>query len=500
MKREHDAIEAYRRALPPGDLVEFPVGAIDRLEIPFWLLTFYQHGGPTNAGSGYGTTDDEGRIGAHGELCEVVSAHEALRRMPRFHGSYNELRRKHGADGIVDPLTLCLEAGSRYTPDLPLQWVETRRFPSGDRVLAPIEWVACQGNDVGDGPWLITLITNGLGAGPTREHAIGHGLMELLQRDGNSVSFRALATGVLVEPDDVRDPETRLLLDRLDAAGVEVQVKLAATHFDIPNLYVVGIDREAISPASAIMALACGEAAHPDREIALRKALLEFAAARSRVAFSHGPLSEIERVAPPGYLEPFAAQYEPTRDEQRALLTMLRLHRKSLGEMRDLLADSVLAVRDHVPFSSLPTVDDPTIAKDTGALLDLLSTRLRSEGFDILVADFSPPGSDVHAVKVIVPGLEVETLSYHRIGERNVRRLLDRGSDLVGIGEPPAGAERALLTADAEARLGGSAWFDVAAAQERVGDLYGLYREPGRHAAGLISSGRIGFEEREGRE
>ena len=30
-------------------------------------------------------------------------------------------------------------------------------------------------------------------------------------------------------------------------------------------------------------------------------------------------------------------------------------------------------------------------------------------------------------------------MSYHRIGERGIRRLIERGSDLAGIGAPPPG-------------------------------------------------------------
>ena len=56
-----------------------------------------------------------------------------------------------------------------------------------------------------------------------------------------------------------------------------------------------------------VMATACGEAAHPDREVAVRKALFEFAAARSRKAFMHGPLGPVRAATPPGYLDAWLA-------------------------------------------------------------------------------------------------------------------------------------------------------------------------------------------------
>jgi ribosomal protein S12 methylthiotransferase accessory factor len=42
------------------------------------------------------------------------------------------------------------------------------------------------------------------------------------------------------------------------------------------------------------------------------------------------------------------------------------------------------------------------------------------------------------------------------------------------------------LTADAQERLGGPAWFDRAGADRRVGALYALYREPGRHTVAEV--------------
>lgn len=482
-------IDTYRRAVPPGRLESFALGPIDRLGVAFWMLTFYQDNGPTNAGSGYGHTDEEAEMGAWGELTEVVNAHAAMQRMPREHGSYRDLCERFGIGSVTDPLTLCLDVGSPYRPRMPLEWVPTRRYPSGETVWVPTEFVACQNADVESRAWLITLITNGLGAGLTRPGAVGHGLLELIQRDGNSVHFRALAGGTAVALDEVHDPSTRAMLERLDQAGVDVVVKLASTDFGMPNLYVAGIDREPVAGASPVMALACGEAAHPDREAALRKAVLEFAAARSRVAFSHGPLDAVQRVTPPDYLQRYLQRYLAAGEERRALAAMLDLYPKSLADMHALLSERVLRVDQHIPFSSLPTHDQPIQNRD--ALAQLVAERVRVAGFDVLVAEYTAPDSPVQAVKVIVPGLEVETMSYHRIGERNVRRLLDQGSSLVAIGEQPPGWQRVPLTDAAQERRGGAAWFDVAGAEQMVGSLYALYREPGRHATALISDGRI---------
>ena len=95
----------------------------------------------------------------------------------------------------------------------------------------------------------------------------------------------------------------------------------------------------------------------------------------------------------------------------------------------------------------------------------------------------SPHAPGVHVVKAVVPGLEVETMSYHRIGERGVRKLMERNSPLVGLGDPPAGAAPVRLPPGAADHLGGAPWLDVAEVDRIVGRLYPLYREPEVHSA-----------------
>ena len=105
---------------------------------------------------------------------------------------------------------------------------------------------------------------------------------------------------------------------------------------------------------------------------------------------------------------------------------------------------------------------------------------------EILYLDWSPPHAPgVHVVKAFVPGLEVETMSYHRIGARGVRKLMERGSPLVGLGAPPPGAAPVRLPAHEAAKFGQTPWLDVDAVDRIVGGLYPLYREPEVHYAPL---------------
>ena len=499
------AIDAYRAALPPGQLLEFALTPLDRLEVPVQALTLFPSHGPDSSGLswplcegiGYGETPEAARVGAYGELTEEVSSSAALSRLPRLTGSYREMRARHGERGVVDPVTLCLEAGSPYTPDMVLEWVEGRRWSTDEPVLIPAEFVACAGMDVP--PWpgvsrLVTPITNGHGAGTTLAMAQAHGLLELLQRDGNSVHYRALAGTAAIDSGTVTDPAARALLDRYETAGIEIIIKVAATDFGCVNLYVVGHDRSESSGGLPVMAAACGEAVHPVPEVALRKALLEFASSRARLALFHGPLEVVRRVTPPGYLEAYRETVNPADEEPRGLAGMQHWVTLGLAGMREALAP-VFAARARRSFADLPRPENPALASDPAALLPLTVARLEQAGFEVMYVDLSPPGTGVHAAKMIVPGLEVETMSYRRIGERNVRRLLARQAadagfpTLAGIGNAPAGTLPIPLTALARQRLGGEAWLDHTKLAALMENLYVLYREPSRHVTAFSLSG-----------
>ena len=496
------AIEHYQAALPQGELLSFDLSASDRLGVPCQSAIFFDPSGRTRGGFGYGSTPEQALVGALGEMTEEFHLSRGVRASVPLVGSYLDMVRAHGADGVADPLSLCLEAGSSYSPEMPLRWLATRRHPDGQQVLVPLEWVACYGGDAEfhlDGtPPLITPITNGLGAGLSFEQALCHGMLELLQRDGNSVRFRALARGVAVDLSTIQDAEARAILDRLDRAGVDVRLKVASTDMELANVYAVGCDREEIEGAAPIMALGCGEACHPVAEIAIRKALLEFCASRARLAFCHGPLERAAQVAPPGYLERLLERIDAAHEEPRALESMLRWIAMPLREIKALLEPRVYRVDESIAFSALPTADEAAMS-DKKALLDSIVSRLHAAGLQVLVADFSPPDGSVAALKVIVPGLEVETMSYGRIGERNLRRLIENAQNgdvaLAGVGAPPANAREIRLSDAAKARVGGRAWLDVEALDEVLGPLYSLYREPGRHVAPMLARGGASGEQ-----
>jgi YcaO-like protein with predicted kinase domain len=455
------AVESYRRALAGGELLLFPITALDRTGVPVWSATRLGPDGAVANGIGYGATDVEAQRSALGEAAEAAAAAAALRRLPRVRGTFAGLADR----GAVDPVAQCLEAGSDYDARRELAWVPARRWRTGEPVLLPEEAVATSPAQLTRDPPLFTPITNGMGAGDRVERAVLHGLLELVQRDGNSVSQRALDTGVAVT--GAGGP----VLD-----GIDVIVKACEAEEGIANVIAVGAERDPGAVPFPLCVTGGGEAAHPDRGRAVRKAVLELCASRARKAFVFGPEALVARVAPERYLR-WARTVDAAREEPRALAATRAWLRLDARALIGRIADPVLRIRATVPLAALPHDPGPD---DPAALLPRVLERL--EGLDVLWVDLSPPGGEIRVAKVIVPGLEVETASYGRIGERNLRRLLARDSPLVGHGAPPPGALAVHRPAGAR-----PAWLHRERLDALVGELYALYREPARHATMTVA-------------
>ena len=472
-------IEDLKESCPGEHSVEFAITPLDVTGVPVWSVTQWQANGEMINGIGYGDTDDRARVGGWAELLEQVGSHDAATRWETRRGTFAEVS---GDAEAVDPVSLRLPVGSPYDDEYVCTWVPAKRFGDGGSVWVPVEAAATHTYDLHQTPDfagepLFQPISNGNGAGDTMERALSHALLELVQRDGNSAGYRAVDRGIRIELDDVRDDRSRELLDRLDRLGIEVVVKLADTNLGMTNLYVVGHEREPSKVPHPIMLSGCGEAAHPDREAALYKALTEFCASRVRKLFTHGPISRMEHLFPAGYLERFESN-PATVEESRSFEEVRRLANMSADQVMALLGDNVFRVDETVRFSDLPTVPMGSV-DDIPALLEEVTKRFAAENLPIYVVDYTPPGSPCKACKVVVGPMEVETMTYYRIGRRNLDRLTKRGFDFVGYGDPPAGADRVLLPD------GGAAWMDKKKLDARVGDLYCLYREPEIHAIAL---------------
>ncbi len=489
-----ETLEKFRRAVSLREVYEFSLAPLDRLGIPLHCVALWTEFGVYYDGFGYGAGETGAQIGAWGEILENYFAGVAIYNLPRVYASYDELKAQNR--NAIEPPKLCLDAGSKYASDKQIYWVEVNNFSGedGGKTLVPLESAAihpAHAPEIAAENLLFRPITNGLGAGASLAQAVAHGALETVQRDGNNISFRAMDIGQRIELDAVKSPETLELLAFLDAQGIEIIPKLAGIVADIPVIHVVGYDRDLSRAEFSMQISACGEAAHPDREIALAKALREYVSGRARKHFMHGTLGKLARVAPAEYVEKMLAG-NADWEESRALQTVLNWATATNQEIFRRIEKPILETRSTVKFSDLPTTEFAD--GDWEAILAHLHVKFKELGTEVLYADFSeyaPEG--VFVTRAIVPGMEGETMSYGRIGQRNLERLLERQrtderlGKLVGFGndEKPATALPIHLT-EADAAKFPNAWLDPQAIAQQVGEFYALYREPESFAVGRL--------------
>ena len=472
-----DAVTAYAEVLGrSGRVVDFDISGLDHLGVPVTSCSLLVDGLVAQNGNGYGLTSEAARLSGLGELAEGVLAADRVRELRdrERRASFTELVRREGADRVADPATLCLPAGSRWEPGAVITWVPVVRVRTGEEVWAPLDLVASDPTDRDgvDEP-LVTPVTNGLGAGLDDDRPLAHGILEILQRHTNGLRFRALdARSPEIDPAGI-DGEVAALAARFADEGVEAVFKHAATAFGVCSTYVMGVDADGSSP---IRLTACGEAADPSVDRSLLKALLEHANSRARKAFCFGDREAARAVADPAYW----AAVERGRaggggaGEPRAVAAMRAWHDLGAERLRTLTAPD----RSRRVERAAIEIPAEATSEAAGTLAGLLGSLA---GHDVLAT--TTRVGEVRVAKVLVTGLEVETLSYGRIGELGAADLLGTNLDLVRRGDRPTESHpaRVVLTPEAEERLGGPVWYSYATAERIVGDRYPLYREPPRH-------------------
>jgi ribosomal protein S12 methylthiotransferase accessory factor len=468
--------EMYRRSLPEGRLEEFRIDPVDYLGIPIFNVEFYAEDGINANGIGYGRTPEAARLGAYGELAEERHTLAGFARLDQREGSYRGLVREFGADQVIDPLTLVLEAGSNYNEDYPLRWSPVDRLEDGAKCWVPSEFVACSNSQVDYPNRLVTAIRNGSGAGDTEVRALLHGTLELLQRDGNADCFRALDRGLVIDPETL-PRESKELIGELAERGLHVTCKLARVTCGCVSVYAVGDDRT--EDDFPLGVTATGEGAATDYHTALLKAITECASSHTRKRFDNISWERKGQVAPVGFKERQLDKISLPDEEQRALRAMVDWLEGGRVALREQLQGNVFLQRETIDCRVLPDRSFDSLDEQWTYVL----RQLKKEGLTPYVFRAPTTGGRCHVTKVIVPGIEQELGSYHRIGERGVRRLLERPDIQLIARETGAGRKRVLLTEEAEERLGGPVWLEADRLDALIDPVYALYREPTAHAA-----------------
>jgi ribosomal protein S12 methylthiotransferase accessory factor len=324
------------------------------------------------------------RVSGVMENIEAFMAERITR--PLLLGSVDDLRPAHP---LVDVDRLPRTTDSLYRPDFPILWIEGQELLTGTPRWVPYEMVHTAytlPTPTGTGCFLAT--SNGLASGNHFLEAVSHGICETVERDAAALhELRAPAEAALrrIDPRTVDDPGCGEALGRLGHAGMAVAIWDITTDIGIPAFKCLIGERHR-HPAGARYG-AEGMGCHPDRAVALLRALTE--AAQSRLASISGARDE-----------PAGSEYPPELERE-----LLR------GQAADLAGE---AAGD---FTAVPVFDGGSFDADVAWEL----TALGPAGINEVVAvDLTREEFGIPVVRVIIPGLEgpVTTVPSCRLGQR----------------------------------------------------------------------------------
>ncbi|MFJ5231445.1 YcaO-like family protein [Kitasatospora sp. NPDC088391] len=163
-----------------------------------------------------------------------------------------------------------------FTPDAELLWAEAASWEDGRRVLVPVEAASYHVTPrPGAGlRWGRVLFesSNGCALGSSRDEAVIHALLEVIERDAFLMSWWRGAPLPRIDWRSVTDPLSRQLHARMRQAGYRVHLLRVDGGVPVPVVWALAFDPR--SPGRFSLTAA---GAHPDPVRAVRGALTELA-------------------------------------------------------------------------------------------------------------------------------------------------------------------------------------------------------------------------------
>lgn len=406
---EHTLVRASRAAIRYGVTRVADITGLDRVGIPVYSAVVPKSDDLISVYSGKGVRPVESKAGA---LMEAIERQTALRaQLPTVEGSFNKLRR--GKWAVADPQSFNHKLRHNYDEGHSYVWTEAIDLFTYEPVLVPAGLAAYGPRQGHKGSPFQENSTNGLASGNCLEEAVCHALCELIERDSHTLADlrsqwmrrarREAIFGAIAGAEGRDDPSAYPRFD-LEGAG-DPLVELLAKFTRVGLHPVV---RDMTSDLGICSAIACvsddsmvdfpqvhgGMGAHPNRRIAVTRALTELAL--SRAVDIQGAREDI--IASDGIGNP------STRHTQRVRTIQLE---------RWVLQQSGFCR----PYREVASFESDDIADD----IRLILSRLARRGIErALVVNLSEPG-DFSVVRVVVPGLEFWSVDGGKLGTRAVQ-------------------------------------------------------------------------------
>ncbi len=259
--------------------------------------------------------------------------------------------------------------GGRFVPHASILWVKGQDLTKGRPCWVPYEMVDTDyTSSPVSGRRAFPRTTNGLASGNDLTEATCHAICELIERDATTLwHFRG--PQARIDPGTIEDQRCRQAMERIAAAGLDLGIWNTTSDIGIASFRCVICELGAVSGHIGI-----GDGCHPDRSIALLRALTE--AAQTRLTYISGARDDLDP-------DEFSSSSRSWRGQY----------------IQDLIQNSA-ASED---FRMCPTHMTDSFDED----LALIKTQLSVVGIpQIVIVDLSRPEIDISVVRAVIPGLE----------------------------------------------------------------------------------------------
>ncbi len=345
---------------------------------------------------GKGLTPMEAKVSAFMEAAETY--HGETITQPLKTVSYAKLARRHR---VIDISALPASQLGRFDPNQEIHWIEAKSLAGGEPFWVPFELVSTDYTlPQPPGSFAFAANTNGLASGNSFTEAALHALCELIERDAITLwrlGVEGARMATKLDPASVDSALCRDLLARYAEVGLDVGLWDVTSDLAVP-VFVCAVAEERDSAVEAELGAGC----HPDREVALLRALTEAAQSRTtRIAGSRD-------------------DYVPESYDSAAKLARNRTARLWLSDP------------PRRRFGDAPNLSGDSLAGDLEAVLAVL----RSKGIDQIVAvDLTKSELGLPVVRLVAAGLEG---AYQGAGSDYLpgRRARARGLTLPDLAEP----------------------------------------------------------------
>ena len=303
---------------------------------------------------------------ASGVMEAIESWHAERVRIPQRLARYTDLVDEAV---VVNVDELPRVVGAQFDPNGNMLWVEGRDLKDQQSCWVPLEMVDTDYTTPPlAGQRAFPRTTNGLASGNNVAEASCHAICELIERDATTLWSHQSGTA-RIDPGSVDDPRCRAAIEKVTAADLEIGLWNTTSDIGIASFRCAICEADGQSGHIGI-----GDGCHPDRAIALLRAVTE--AAQTRLTYISGARDD---------LDPAEFTDQAQRDRCRYVQNLI---------------DSSAPT---VSFQDCPTYSTPTFEDDLALLLNQLDAVGISQ---VVIVDLSRPEYDLSVVRAVIPGLE----------------------------------------------------------------------------------------------